>query len=543
MADKVKSQKDKYLDLLEQAYDAAGSKDGIYLSKDAIDSLFTDLYNTDPTKLNQWLALNKGKLENIPEIAALPGFISVTEDPKVVEKDYGFTESEDFYKMDGTKSWTNKSIAYLQNNADKYGLTLGEYLDKVRELSTSKDRESQWEDNATVKKFENVPGIGEVNIPGLTATVLPTSFNKAAMGQEVTGGDIGVDLALDAADVASAFSPVKAGTAAKTGGSKLFNLLTAQRGLNPTVHARYALSDPAMAVYTNSGRQVKGIYDGTQDEFSPLQTILGGTTAAVGLPVTTRAAGDLIKSGAGFLREDKIAKLGNAIEDVGKASPTEALNEHVNKLQDQINKYKAVKSNKVNKELINTAELMKGIYERNKELNLTPGLEQSSNGLAKSSKEIYERFKGYNPEIEDAKLYGTGSQLWRNVKNDQIITDKQYSDAVNFIGQYEKGPDYKPTPKNVAENQYKRAVEVKNMPEGDILVNAWAEPKIMRMLRNAGKSGAEIVGGRYGIGISEDDKKEMAKNIINSTEWGKYVTGLPNNLTEEQIYIATVYGE
>ena len=81
------------------------------------------------------------------------------------------------------------------------------------------------------------------------------------------------------------------------------------------------------------------------------------------------------------------------------------------------------------------------------------------------------------------------------------------------------------------------------MPEGDILVNAWAEPKIMRMLRNAGKSGAEIVGGRYGIGISEDDKKEMAKNIINSTEWGKYVTGLPNNLTEEQIYIATVYGE
>ncbi len=536
MADKVKSQKDKYLDLLEQAYDAAGSKDGVYLSKDVIDSLFTDLYNTDPTKLNQWLALNKGKLENIPEIAALPGFISVTEDPKVVEKDYGFTESEDFYKMDGAKSWMNKSIAYLQNNADKYGLTLGEYLDKVRELSTSKDKERQWEENATVKKFENVPGIGDVNIPGLTATVLPTSFNKAAMGQEVTGGDIGVDLALDAADVASAFSPVKAGTAAKTGGSKLFNLLTAQRGLNPANRARYALSSPAMAVYTNSGRQVKGIHDDTQGEFSPLQTILGGTTAAVGLPVTTRAAGDLIKSGAGFLREDKIAKLGNAIEDVGKASPTEALNEHVNKLQGQINKYKAVKDNRAKKELINTVELIKEINERNKELGLTPALEQTG-------KEIHERFKGYNPEIEDAKLYGKGSQLWRNVKNDQILTDKQYGDALNFIGEYEKGPDYKPTPKNVAENQYKRAVEVKNMPEGDLLVNAWAEPKIMRMLRNAGKSGAEIVGGRYGTGISEEDKKEMAKNIINSTEWGKYVTGLPNNLTEEQIYIATVYGE
>lgn len=543
MADKVKSQKDKYLDLLEQAYDAAGSKSGVNLSMDEIDSLFTDLYNTDPTKLNQWLALNKGKLENIPEIAALPGFISVTEDPKVVEKDYGFTESEDFYKMDGNKSWMNKSIAYLQNNADKYGLTLGEYLDKVRELSTSKDRERQWDENATVKKFENVPGIGDINIPGLTALALPTSFNKAAMGQEVTAGDIGVDLALDAADIASTFSPVKAGTVAKTGGSKLFNVLTAQRGLNPASRARYALSSPAMAVYTNSGRQVKGIHDDTQDEFSPLQTILGGTTAAVGLPVTTRAVGDLIKSGAGFLREDKIAKLGNVIEDVGKASPTEELNEHVNKLQGQINKYKAVNTNKAKKELINTADLMKAIYERNKEFDLSTELNPTLAGLDKSSKEFHERFKGYNPEIEDAKLYGEGPKLWRNVKNDQILTDKQYKDAVNFMTEYSRGPDYKPTPKNVAENQYKRAVNVKNMPDGDILVNAWAEPKIMRMLRNAGKSGAEIVGGRYGIGISEEDKKEMAKNIINSTEWGKYVTGLPNNLTEEQIYIATVYGE
>ena len=543
MADKVKSQKDKYLDLLTEAAHAAGSKSGIALSKDEIDKLYDDLYYVDPTKLNQWLVLNKGRLENIPEIAALPGFISVTEDPKVVEKDYGFTESEDFYKMDGNKSWMNKSIAYLQNNADKYGLTLGEYLDKVRELSTSKDKERQWEENATVKKFENVPGIGDINIPGLTAIALPTSFNKAAMGQEVTGGDIGVDLALDAADVASTFSPVKAGTVAKTGGSKLFNVLTAQRGLNPANRAGYALSSPAMAVYTNSGRQVKGINDDTQDEFSPLQTILGGTTAAVGLPVTTRAVGDLIKSGAGFLREDKIAKLGNVIEDVGKASPTEELNEHVNKLQGQINKYKAVKDNRAKKELINTVELIKEINEMNKKVGLSSDLEQADNALAKAGKEIHERYKDYNPEIEDAKLYGKGSQLWRNVKNDQILTDKQYKDAVNFMTEYSRGPDYKPTPKNVAENQYKRAVEVKNMPEGDLLVNAWAEPKIMRMLRNAGKSGSEIVGGRYGIGISEEDKKEMAKNIINSSEWGKYVTGLPNNLTEEQIYIATVYGE
>lgn len=542
MADKVKSQKDKYLDLLEQAYDAAGSKDGTYLSKGAIDSLFTDLYNTDPTKLNQWLALNKGKLENIPEIAALPGFISVTEDPKVVEKDYGFTESEDFYKMDGNKSWMNKSIAYLQNNADKYGLTLGEYLDKVRELSTSKDKERQWEENATVKKFENVPGIGDINIPGLTTIALPTSFNKASMGQEVTGGDIAVDLALDAADVASTFSPVKAGTVAKTGGSKLFNVLTAQRGLNPASRARYALSSPAMAVYTNSGRQVKGIHDDTQDEFSPLQTILGGTTAAVGLPVTTRAVGDLIKSGAGFLREDKIAKLGNVIEDVGKASPTEELNEHVNKLQGQIKNYEALQDAKEVKDAITTAKLAKATGGRIM-TDADPNLASTAEALNNAGDNILKYYEGYNPEIEDAKLYGEGPKLWRNVKNNQILTDKQYKDAVNFMTEYSRGPDYKPTRKNVAENQYKRAVEVKNMPEGELLVNAWAEPKIMRMLRNAGKSGAEIVGGRYGIGISEEDKKEMAKNIINSTEWGKYVTGLPNNLTEEQIYIATVYGE
>lgn len=540
MADKVKSQKDKYLDLLEQAYDAAGSKDGVYLSKDAIDSLFTDLYNTDPTKLNQWLALNKGKLENIPEIAALPAFISVTEDPKVVEKDYGFTESEDFYKMDGAKSWMNKSIAYLQNNADKYGLTLGEYLDKVRELSTSKDKEQQWEDNAVVKKFDNVPGIGEVNIPGLTSLALPTSFNKAAMGQEVTAGDIGVDLALDAADVASSFSPVKAGTAAKAGGSKLFNVLSAQRGLNPTNRAGYALSSPAMAVYTNSGRQVKGIHDDTQDEFSPLQTILGGTTAAVGLPVTTRAVGDLIKSGAGFLREDKIAKIGNAIEDVGKASPTEILNERVNKLQGQIKTYEDLRANRVKKELGNTAKLMRSIEE--KDPSQYPYLAGTMADLRKAADGLKE-YESYNPTPVEARLYGKGTKLWRNVKNGEILTDQQYKDAVNFKKEYDRGPDYQPTPKNTLENQYTRAVEIKNMPEGDLLVNAWAEPMIMRMFRNAGKSGAEIAGGRWGIGISEEDKKEMAKNIINSTEWGKYVTGLPNNLTEEQIYIATVYGE
>ena len=206
MADKVKSQKDKYLDLLEQAYDAAGSKTGVNLSTDEIDSLFTDLTNTDASKVPQWLAANKDKLSMIPEVAGIPEFISITENPKVVEKDYGFTESDDFYKMEGPKSWMNKSIAYLQNNADKYGLSLSEYLDKVRELSTSKEQERQWEENAKVASI-NVPGIGEVNIPGLTAAVLPTSFNKAAMGQEVTDGDIAYDTVTDELEAAAATTP------------------------------------------------------------------------------------------------------------------------------------------------------------------------------------------------------------------------------------------------------------------------------------------------------------------------------------------------
>lgn len=540
MADKVKSQKDKYLDLLEQAYDAAGSKTGVNLSTDEIDSLFTDLTNTDASKVPQWLAANKDKLSMIPEIAGVPEFISITENPKVVEKDYGFTESDDFYKMEGPKSWMNKSIAYLQNNANKYGLSLNEYLDKVRELSTSKDKEQQWEDNAAVKKFENVPGIGEVDIPGLTSLVLPNSFNKASMGQDVTAGDIGVDLVLDAADVASTFSPVKAGTAARAGGSKLFNVLSAQRGFQPGSRARYALSSPAMSVYTNVGRQAKGLHDGTQDDFSLGQAALGGTVSVVGLPVTTRAAGDLLKSGAGFLREDKIAKIGNAIEDVGKASPTEILNERVNKLQGQIKNYEDLRVNRAKKELGNTAKLMRAIAEGDH--GPLPGIAADAANLRKAADALKE-YESYNPTAIETKLYGKGTKLWRNVKNGEILTDQQYKDAVNFLKEYNRGPDYEPTPKNTVENQYKRAVNIKNMPEGDILVNAWAEPKTMRMLRNAGKSGSEIAGGRWGIDISEEDKKEMAKNIINSTEWAKYVTGLPNNLTEEQIYIATVYGE
>lgn len=510
MADNTKSQKDKYLDLLEQAYDAAGSKSGINLSMDEIDSLYTDLSNTDPTKLNQWLALNKDKLENIPEIAAQPAFISVTEDPKVVDKDYGFTESDDFYKMEGPKSWMNKSITYLQHNADKYGLSLSEYLDKVRELSTSKDKEQQWEDNAKVASV-NVPGIGEVNIPGLTAAMLPTSFNKAAMGQDVTKGDIIYDIVTDELEGAVATSPFK-----------------------------YATGPVQAALLGNTARQAKGLYDDTQEGFGGYQLIGAGLTGALGTPVVTKAAGDILKKVAGAAGQaKKVGRVAGAIEDIGNESPSDILNNRVSELQSQIKKYEDLKDVNTAKREINQARLAKSLASDEDLIN-DPDIQKALKDIVEP---VLKHYESYNPTAAEARLYGKGTKLWRNVKNGEILTDKQYKDAVNFMKEYNRGPDYEPTPKNILENQYKRAVDIKNMPEGDILVNAWSEPMTMRMLRKAGNDASAMTGGRIGMNITEDEKKEMAKNIINSTEWGKYVTGLPNNLTEEQIYIATVYGE
>lgn len=509
MADKVKSQKDKYLDLLTEASDNAGSKTGNALSKEAIDKLYDELYYVESTKVPQWLAANKDNLSMIPEIAGIPEFISITENPKVVEKDYGFTESDDFYKMEGPKSWMNKSIAYLQNNAKKYGLELNEYLDKVRELSTSKEQERQWQDNAKVASV-NVPGIGEVNVPGLTAAVLPTSFNKAAMGQEVTGGDVAYDIMTDELEGVAATTPVK-----------------------------YITGPVQAALLGNAARQGKGLYDKTQESFSPGEMGFAAGIGALGVPVTTKAAGDLIKKGAGFVKSKPIERFAKSVEDIGNPSPNEILNNRVSELQGQIKKYEDLKDVNTAKREINQAKLAKALA-ADEELANDPAIQKALNDVVNP---ILKHYESYNPSAVEARLYGKGTKLWRNVQTGEILTDKQYKDAVNFMKEYNRGPDYQPTPKNVLENQYKRAVDIKNMPEGDILVNAWAEPKTMRMLRNAGKDVSALAGGRYGSITSEADKKEMAKNIINSTEWAKYVTGLPNNLTKEQIYIATVYGE
>lgn len=509
MADKVKSQKDKYLDILYDAGKAASTKTGNALSKDAVFDLYDELNKVDASKVPQWLAANKDKLSMIPEVAGIPEFISITENPKVVEKDYGFTESDDFYKMEGPKSWMNKSIAYLQNNAKKYGLELNEYLDKVRELSTSKEQERQWQENAKVASV-NVPGIGEVNIPGLTAAILPTSFNKAAMGQEVTGGDIAYDIATDELEAAAATTPIK-----------------------------YVTGPVQAALLGNAARQGKGLYDNTQESFSPGEMGFAAGIGALGVPVTTKAAGDLIKKGAGFVKSKPIERFANRIEDIGNPSPNEILSNRVSELQGQIKKYEDLKDVNTAKREINQAKLAKALA-ADEELANDPAIQQALKDVVEP---VLKHYESYNPTAIESKLYGKGTKLWRNVQTGEILTDKQYKDALKFMDEYKKGPDYEPTPKNVIENQYKRAVNIKNMPEGDILVNAWAEPKTMRMLRNAGKDVSALAGGRYGTITSEADKKEMAKNIINSTEWAKYVTGLPNNLTEEQIYIATVYGE
>lgn len=509
MADKVKSQKDKYLDILYDAGKAASTKTGNALSKDAVFDLYDELNKVDASKVPQWLAANKEQLSMIPEVASIPEFISITENPKVIEKDYGFTESDDFYKMEGPKSWMNKSIAYLQNNAKKYGLELNEYLDKVRELSTSKEQERQWEENAKVASV-NVPGIGDVNIPGLTAAVLPTSFNKAAMGQEVTKGDIAYDIATDELEAAAATTPFK-----------------------------YVTGPVQAALLGNAARQGKGLYDNTQESFSPGEMGFAAGIGALGVPVTTKAAGDLIKKGAGFVKSKPIERFAKSVEDIGNPSPNEILNNRVSELQGQIKKYEDLKDVNTAKREINQAKLAKALA-ADEELANDPAIQQAMKDVVEP---LLKHYESYNPTAIESKLYGKGTKLWRNVQTGEILTDQQYKDAVNFMKEYNRGPDYEPTPKNVIENQYKRAVNIKNMPEGDILVNAWAEPKTMRMLRNAGKDVSALAGGRYGSITSEADKKEMAKNIINSTEWAKYVTGLPNNLTEEQIYIATVYGE
>lgn len=468
----VKSQKDKYLDLLEQAYDAAGSKGGINLSTHEIDELFTDLSNTDPTKLNQWLVLNKDKLENIPEIAAQPAFISVTEDPKVVEKDYGFTEADDFYKMEGPKSWMNKSYAYLKNNADKYGLSVGDYLNKVSELSTKKEQEQQWKDNASIAKF-NVPVLGEVEIPGLTSLMLPTSFNKAAMGKEVNKGDIAFDIGTDVVEGGMAVTPYK------------------------------WISGPVQAALLgNTARQVKGLYDNTQQEFSEFDLAGAGAMGAFTRGLSSKAVGDALKRIPVLKESKKVTNLANRIEDLGNTDPQLALRETVDEMSRQERLGRALDNLRKEREI-----------PQDKSLRVSPN---------------------QNSPTYDLITNNNKDNIFKQALEGRLPTEEAGKQAHYWMNEYRKGQ----VPQSLA-----RAQKLSDMPKGDVLLKAWTEPKVMSVLRGGIDIGGSITGGRYGTNITEDDKKAIAKDIINSTEWGKYITGLPHNLSEEEIYLGTVYGE
>lgn len=497
MADKTKTQKEKYLEILGEAYDNASEKNGVYIGRDAIESLYDDLYHTDPTKIPQWLKLNADKLSQIAEVASLPEFISITENPKTVEKDYGFTESDDFYKMDGPKSWMNKSNAYLMNNAKKYGLELGDYLSKVQEIATQKEQERQWKDNANVAEFKSVPVIGDVSIPGATRLILPTSFNKAATGKDVGYGDIAFDLGTDMVELAPAGAWLRG---------------TPVRFLNPVT----------AALAGNAARQGKGLYDDTQDEFSIGDLAGAGITSSLGLPIVTKSVGDLVKKAAGAAGKTKnLSRLGNKIESIGEASPMSIAEKRADELRDAIARTEAAKKSD---NLI--AERTKSQVEaavRDEAMPTVPT----------------------NEEILAAKesAYGTGSDFWDNVRKVKILTDDDLAKAYRYVEEFDRGPNYVPLPREGKTSLMRRARDIQNLPNGDLLINAWAEPRVMRALRWTGNTGSSIAGGRVGSDITEADKKAMAKEIVNSTEWAKYVTGQPNNLTDYQIYIATVYGE
>lgn len=492
MADKTKTQKEKYLEILGEAYDNGSEKNGVYLGRDAIDSLYNDLYSVDPTKVPQWLKLNADKLSQIAEVASRPEFISITENPKTVEKDYGFTESDDFYKMDGPKSWMNKSNAYLMNNAKKYGLELGDYLSKVQELSTKKEQERQWKDNANVAEFKSVPVIGDVSIPGVTRLMLPTSFNKASTGKDVGYGDVAFDIGTDVVEGAMATSPVK-----------FVNPVTA-------------------ALAGNAARQAKGLYDDTQDDFSIGDLAGAGMTSSLGLPIVTKAAGDLVKKAAGAAGKTKnLSRFGNKIEAIGEASPMSLAEERAAELRDAIARTEAAKKAD---DLV--AKRTQSQVEAAVRDEPTPQLPT-------------------NEEILAAKesAYGTGSDFWDNVRRHKILTDDELATGKNFVTEFDRGPSYVPLQREGQTSLMNRARDIQKLPNGDLLINAWAEPRVMRALRWTGNTGSSIAGGRVGSDITEADKKAMAKEIVNSTEWAKYVTGQPNNLTDYQIYIATVYGE
>ena len=403
-------------------------------------------HEVDESHYRQFLAREKESISQLPTISSFPSFLDISENPKVMQKDYGFTESDSFYSADpkNPKSWMSKSLHQLKANAAKYGMDLGEYLNRVQELSTQKEQMRQWNENATVKDFKKVPVVGDVSIPGITRMVLPTSFNKAASGQEVGAGDVALDIAVNTGE----------------GVGTLANPLAA-------------------AFLANAARQGKQIYDNTQDGYSVGEGLISAGIGTAGSPVAMKTIGD-------------VAKRIPVVKDIG---------------------------------LVKKA---------------ATGLERAAeNDPVKIAKEAEKRaIKIQNADLRNKstpdKVY-TGNEaksFWRNAA-EKAPTEQEVRDANKFIGEINKGPDA----------TISRFREVRQMPQGDVLARAWGQSPVERALRRGGQYAQGPIGGRWGLTETEDDLKERGKKIIKTSEWARYVLGLPNNLSERDKYIGMKYGE
>lgn len=403
-------------------------------------------HEVDESHYRQFLAREKESISQLPTISSFPSFLDISENPKVMQKDYGFTESDSFYSADpkNPKSWMSKSLHQLKANADKYGMDLGEYLNRVQELSTQKEQMRQWNENATVKDFKKVPVVGDVSIPGITRIVLPTSFNKAASGQKVDAGDVALDIGINTGEAA--------GTLA-----------------NPL----------AAAFLANAARQGKQIYDNTQDGYSLGEGAISGVIGAAGSPVAMKTVGDVVKRVPVIKDVGFVKKAATGLERAAENDPV-----------------------KIAKEAEKRAIGIQGA------------------GLMDKA----------NPNI-----VFTGSKAgkaWRRAA-ELAPTEQEVRDANKFIGEINKGPDA----------TISRIREVRQMPQGDVLARAWGQSPVERALRRGGQYAQGPIGGRWGLTETEDDLKERGKKIIKTSEWARYVLGLPNNLSERDKYIGMKYGE
>lgn len=269
------------------------------LSKDKLlaDQLYSDIKkNVDEDHIRQYLLNHKDEFEQLQEIASMPVFIDVTTNPRVLEKDHGFEEKDSFYSQDPSnpKSWLNRSVPQLRANAEKYGMSLSEYLNNVRDLSENKERERQWKEGGTIAE-KNLPVLGQTRIPRLARALLPISFEKAAAGRDVDYGDIAADMGLNLAE---------------------YGLLRGGRGMVGAI-----LGAPARNFVTQSTLIDQGI----QPSYDPLDL---GASAALGIfggRKILKGTGDLLKGLPGAKGMKQVRKAANTIEDLGEAEKVQKM--------------------------------------------------------------------------------------------------------------------------------------------------------------------------------------------------------------------------